>query len=146
MKKGIDGTLKVDGVLRVIRGDGNGPLFALLDTLRTHLHIDLSIREYTEHTLDADSKMRAPRHTSDSDISGAGLRAVLSAANNVIGDMELPELKLTVGFNAKSGQADISSVIVNSLGLELTRRFQAAFSRSCSVRRGTRTGRYPSGR
>ncbi|KAF9030741.1 2-isopropylmalate synthase [Hymenopellis radicata] len=146
-RRRFDGTLKVDGVLRVIRGDGNGPLSALLDALRTHLHIDLSIREYTEHTLDADQQQNARAAAyielvpagdrksttswwgvgSDSDISGAGLRAVLSAANNAIGDMELPELKLTVGFNAKSGQADISSVIVNSLGLELPRRFQAAF-------------------
>jgi 2-isopropylmalate synthase len=32
-----------------------------------------------------------------------------------------------VGFNAHSGQADIASVIVNSLGLELPRRLQASF-------------------
>ncbi len=44
-----------------------------------------------------------------------------------MGDRELPELKLSVGFNAKSGQEDVASVIVNALGLELPRRFQASF-------------------
>ncbi|KAF9013831.1 hypothetical protein BDZ89DRAFT_1142411 [Hymenopellis radicata] len=96
--KELEAGKELDGVLRVIRGDGNGPLFALLDAFRTHLHIDLSIREYTEHTLDADQQQKC-------------LRAVLSAANNAIGDMELPELKLTVESNAKSGQADISSAV-----------------------------------
>ncbi|KAJ6525754.1 hypothetical protein B0H19DRAFT_590872 [Mycena capillaripes] len=116
-RRRFDGTISVDGVLRVIRGDGNGPLSALLDALKTHLDIDLSIREYTEHIIVG----------ADSDIAGSGLRALLSAVNGAIGDRPLPELKLSVGFNARSGQADIASVIVNSLGLELPRRFQASF-------------------
>jgi len=52
---------------------------------------------------------------------------VLSAVNNAIGDRPLPELKLSVGFNARSGQADIADAIVNSLQLELPRRMQASF-------------------
>ena len=63
----------------------------------------------------------------DSDIAGSGLRAVLSAINSAIGDRPLPELKLSVGFSAKSGQADVASAIVHSLHLELPRRLQAAF-------------------
>ncbi|KAJ7632904.1 hypothetical protein FB45DRAFT_913837 [Roridomyces roridus] len=146
-RRRFDGTISVDGVLRVIRGDGNGPLSALLDALKTHLDIDLSIREYTEHIIgDTDGQnAKAASYVelvpagdrksteswwgvgADSDIAGSGLRAVLSAANNAIGERALPELKLSVGFNAKSGQADISSVLVNSLGLELPRRFQASF-------------------
>ncbi|KAJ6537320.1 hypothetical protein B0H10DRAFT_2204177 [Mycena sp. CBHHK59/15] len=59
--------------------------------------------------------------------AGSGLRALLSAVNGAIGDRALPELKLSIGFNARSGQDDIASVIVNSLGLELPRRFQASF-------------------
>jgi 2-isopropylmalate synthase len=51
----------------------------------------------------------------------------LSAVNNFIGDRPLPELKLSVGFNVRSGQADIASAIVNSLGLELPRRLQSSF-------------------
>lgn len=148
-RRRFDGTINVDGTLRVIRGDGNGPLSALLDALRTHLKIDFSIREYSEHTIDFEAReaqnARAASYIElipagdrkssqswwgvgvDSDIAGSGLRAVLSAVNTAIGDMELPELKLSVGFNAKSGQADVASVIVNSLGLELPRRFQASF-------------------
>lgn len=144
-RRRFDGTLNVDGVLRVVRGDGNGPLSALIDALRTHLDIDFAIREYTEHTMSEgqDSKAAsyvevvpsADRKSSqswwgvgvDSDIAGSGLRALLSAVNNAIGDRPLPELKLSIGFNSRSGQEDISSVIVNSLGLELPRRFQASF-------------------
>ncbi|KAF8643770.1 hypothetical protein AX16_008789 [Volvariella volvacea WC 439] len=144
-RRRFDGTVMVDGVLRVIRGDGNGPLSALLDALRTHLDIDLSIREYTEHSTDEGHHAKAASYVEvvpsndrksttswwgvgvDPDIAGSGLRAVLSAVNNAIGDRPLPELKLSVGFNAKSGQADVANVIVNSLGLELPRRFQASF-------------------
>ncbi|ESK85143.1 2-isopropylmalate synthase [Moniliophthora roreri MCA 2997] len=144
-RRRFDGTVSVDGVLRVLRGDGNGPLSALLDALKTHLDVDLAIREYTEHAIEGSERSRAASYIevvpagdrkssqswwgvgADSDIAGSGLRAVLSAVNSAIGDKPLPELKLTVGFNSKSGQADIASVIVNSLNLELPRRFQASF-------------------
>jgi 2-isopropylmalate synthase len=149
-RRRFDGTIFVDGVLRVIRGDGNGPLSALLNALQTHLNIDLSIREYTEHAVGEGQDAKAAsfvevvapaRDTKktrasaqgwwgvgvDSDIAGSGLRAVLSAVNSAIGDRELPELKLSVGFNAKSAQADIASAILNVLNLELPRRLQASF-------------------
>jgi len=135
----------VDTVLRIVRGDGNGPLSALLNALKLHLHIDLSIREYSEHTLGEGQDAKAASYVElipsgshksdeswwgvgvDSDIAGSGLRAVLSAVNRAIGDRALPELKLSVGFGALSGQADIASAIVNSLHLELPRRLQASF-------------------
>ncbi|KAE9388354.1 2-isopropylmalate synthase [Gymnopus androsaceus JB14] len=149
----FDGTVSVDGVYRVIRGQGNGPLSALLDALRTHLNLDFAIRDYSEHTIaDADEGENAraasyvelvpanDRKTTsasqswwgvgvDTDIARSGLRAVLSAVNTAISDgRELPELKLTLGFHSKSsGQEDVASVIVNQLGLELPRRFQTAF-------------------
>lgn len=146
----FDGTLFVDGTLRVIRGDGNGPLSALLDALRTHLDLDFSVREYSEHSIGEGSNVKAASYVEivrggqevkearksteswwgvgiDSDIAGSGLRAVLSAINAAIGDRSLPDLKLSVGFGAKSGQADVASAIVNSLHLELPRRFQTAF-------------------
>ena len=146
-RRHFDGTISVDGVLRVIRGDGNGPLSALLDALRTHLDIDLSIREYVEHTIGDGQNAKAASYVEvtqptrdprervqgwwgaavDSDIAGSGLRAVLSAVNNAIGDRLLPELKLTVGFDAKSSQSDVASVLLNSLKLELPRRLQSAF-------------------
>ncbi|RPD66573.1 2-isopropylmalate synthase [Lentinus tigrinus ALCF2SS1-7] len=149
-RRQFDGTISVDGNLRVIRGDGNGPLSAFLDALRTHLDINLALREYTEHTIDKHQDAQAAsfvelvpvsedvkdtrRSTQswwgvgvDADIAASGLRAVLSAANNAIGDRALPELKLSVGFNARSGQADIATAILNSLQLELPRRLQASF-------------------
>ena len=60
-------------------------------------------------------------------VAGAGLRAVLSAVNNALGSQPLPELKLSVGFNAKSGQANIASAILNAFQLELPRRLQSSF-------------------
>ncbi|KAJ3500573.1 hypothetical protein NLJ89_g9735 [Agrocybe chaxingu] len=142
-RRRFDGTLSVDGVYRVIRGDGNGPLSSLLDALRVHLDIELTIREYTEHSIGEGTEVKAAsyvevvpagdRKSSQSwwgvgvDIAGSGLRALLSAVNNAIGDRPLPELKLSVGFNGRSGQADIASAIVNALGLELPRRLQSAF-------------------
>jgi 2-isopropylmalate synthase len=144
----FDGTVSVDGVLRAIRGDGNGPISALLHALRTHLDIDLALRVYTEHSIDTEADMQNSRAASyielvpandrksaqswwgvgvDRDIAGSGLRAVLSAVNSYVGDRALPELKLSVGFNARSGQSTVASAILNSLGLELPRRLQAAF-------------------
>lgn len=144
-RRHFDGTLLVDGVYRVVRGDGNGPLSALLDALRTHLKIDLTIRDYTEHAVGEGKEAKAASYVEvvpaddrksstswwgvgvDSDIAGSGLRALLSAVNSAIGDRTLPELKLNVGFSATSAQADIASAIVNALGLELPRRFQTSF-------------------
>ena len=144
----FDGTISIDGVLRVIRGDGNGPISALIHALRTHLEIDLAVREYTEHSIDTKTDLQNSRAASyielvpandrkstrswwgvgiDHDIVGSGLRAVLSAVNLHIGDRPLPELKLSVGLSARSGQSDVASAILNSLGLELPRRLQAAF-------------------
>lgn len=144
-RRTFDGTLHVDGTLRILRGEGNGPLSALLNALKTHLKIDYSIKNYNEHTLGEGQTAKAasyvelvppgPRLTNeswwgvgvDSDIAGSGLRAVLSAVNSAIGDRVLPELKLNVKFGALSGQSDIASVIINSLQLELPRRLQASF-------------------
>ncbi|KAH9001080.1 2-isopropylmalate synthase [Lactarius akahatsu] len=144
----FDGTILVDGVLRVIRGDGNGPISALLHALLTHLDVDLALREYTVHPINTEADQQNSRAASfielvpandrkstrswwgagvDRDVAASGLRAVLSAVNSYIEDRPLPELKLSVGFNALSGQSDVASVILNSLGLELPRRLQATF-------------------
>ena len=141
----FDGTLLVDGVLRVVRGDGNGPLSALLDALCQYLQIDLTIRDYSEHAVGEGKDVKAASYVEvvpaddrksviswwgvgiDSDITGSGLRALLSAISSAIGDRTLPELKLNVGFSAASAQDDITNAIVNALGLELPRRFQSSF-------------------
>jgi len=147
--KRFDGTLSVDGVPRVVRGDGNGPLSALLDALKTHLDIDLAIREYSEHSIGEGTGVKAASYVDlvdplnktkstaavhgswgvgvDSDIAASGLRAVTSAVNSMIGDRPLPELKLNVGFNSKSGPADVADAILHILKLELPRRLQTSF-------------------
>ena len=147
----FDGSISVDGVLRVIHGEGNGPLSALLDALRTHLDIDYAVREYSEHSIGEGSNVKAASYVEivrggqdikesrksseswwgvgvDADIAASGLRAVLSSVNSAIGDRVLPELKLNVGgFYPKSGLADIATIVLNSLQLELPRRLQASF-------------------
>ena len=133
-RRKFDGTLSVDGVPRIIRGDGNGPLSALLDGLRTHLDIDLSIRKYEARCIGEGRNSKTVSHVEvvtagdrtsteswwgvgvDYDIAGSGLRALLSAANSTIGVRALPELKLSLGFNARSSVEDIANLIVNSLG------------------------------
>lgn len=149
-RRRFDGALSVDGMLRVIRGDGNGPISALLNALRSHLDIDLTLREYSEHTIGEGQTAKAASYIElvastndiketrsaseswwgvgvDSDIAAAGLRAVLSAVNSAIGDRPLPELKLSIGFDSTTGQADVANAIVNSLKLQLPRRLQVAF-------------------
>ena len=145
--KRFDGTLSVDGMPRVVRGDGNGPLSAMLDALKSHLDIDLAIRDYSEHSIGEGTGVKAASYVElievrsqtkssvrgiwgvgvDSDIAASGLRAVLSAVNSAIGDRPLPELELNIGFNAKSGQADVADAVLNTLKLELPRRLQASF-------------------
>ena len=149
LDKRFDGTLSVDGIPRVVRGFGNGPLSAILDALKSHLAIDLAIREYSEHSIGEGTAVKAasyvalidPRNMTknataasgswgvgvDSDIAKSGLQAVLSAVNSMIGDRPLPHLNLTVGFDAKSGQTDVADAILNTLRLELPRRLQASF-------------------
>jgi len=51
---------------------------------------------------------------------------VLFAVNSHVRNRLLPELKLSVGFNAWSGQSDVVAIL-NSLGLELPQCLQAAF-------------------
>jgi 2-isopropylmalate synthase len=145
--KRFDGTLSVDGMPRVVRGDGNGPLSAMLDALKSHLDVHLTVREYSEHSIGEGTGVKAasyveligPRNQRDdtvrgiwgvgvdSDIAASGLRAVLSAVNSAIGDRPLPELKLSDGFNAKSGQADVANALLNILKLEVPRRLQTSF-------------------
>jgi 2-isopropylmalate synthase len=157
-RRRFDGTLSVDNGLRVVRGEGNGPLSSFLDALRTCLNLDFSIREYSEHIVGEGKDAQAATYIElvpsndqksreswwgvglGSDISGSGLRAVLSAVNGALGDRDLPELKLTVGFNSRSGQDDVAQIIVNSLGLELPRRFQASFFEVVQRRANTSGG------
>lgn len=102
--------VSVDGIVRHITGHGNGPLSAFLNALNSGLGIDLTIREYSEHAIGGGSDVKAASYVEvippqadakdktqggfwgigvDPDITGSGLRAVLSAANNALGKGEL---------------------------------------------------------
>lgn len=100
--KRLTAKVQIDGHLREITGEGNGPLSSLLDALQADLGINLSIREYTEHGVGAGSDVKAATYVElipadsdpkdktkggywgvgvDADITASGLKAVISAAN-----------------------------------------------------------------
>ncbi len=86
--------LEVDGVLRSIAGEGNGPVAALVHALRSGLGIELEVLDYAEHALTAGTDSAAVAYVEARDAQGsvrwgvgidtsiltASLRAVLSAA------------------------------------------------------------------
>ncbi|KAF8344286.1 2-isopropylmalate synthase [Cantharellus anzutake] len=144
----FEGQIVVDGGVRVIRGEGNGPLSALLAALRSHFDIDLIIREYSEHAIGEGTGVRAASYVElvtpdmdlkdkaragtwgvgiDRDIVASGLNAVLGAVSKFIGDRPLPDISLSVGINSPSSQADIASIILNNLGYDIPRRMEAHF-------------------
>lgn len=111
----IKAKVSVDGIVRQIQGQGNGPLSSFLDALRNAFGIELSVREYTEHAVGGGSDVRAASYVElippqadekdktkggywgigvDPDITGSGLRAVLSAANNAYQGLELKGLDI----------------------------------------------------
>lgn len=139
----------VDGQVRLLRGEGNGPLSALLDALRANLNLDFSIREYSEHSIGEGTRSQAasyvqlveqlPGQTSgegqtywgvgvDSDIAGSGLKAVLSAVNGALraNQRKLPEDKKGILYDARisTGVADVAKDLQASLGYEVPRRMQ----------------------
>ncbi|WWC59913.1 2-isopropylmalate synthase [Kwoniella dejecticola CBS 10117] len=104
--KRLKAKVLVDGALREISGEGNGPLSSFLDALQGDLGIALSIREYTEHAVGAGSDVKAATYVElippnveakdktkggfwgvgvDADITASGLKAVISAANGYLG-------------------------------------------------------------
>lgn len=107
--------VSVDGIIRTIEGEGNGPLSSFLNALYRAFGIELSIREYTEHAIGGGSNVQAASYVElippqadekdktkggfwgigvDPDITGSGLRAVLSAANNAWAGKELKGLDI----------------------------------------------------
>jgi 2-isopropylmalate synthase len=104
----------VDKKTYKITGDGNGPLSSFLDALNADLGIQLSIREYSEHSVGTGSDVKAATYIEvippnadpkdktkggfwgvgvDADITASGLKAVVSAANAWLGDqtLQIPE-------------------------------------------------------
>lgn len=147
----FDGKISVDGIVREIRGQGNGPLSALLDALKTYLDVHLEIREYSEHSFGEGTEAKAGSYVelitpgtergvpgswgvgADADIAGSGLRAVLSAVNSHIGDKKLPALDTSSGFiPGKSGSTAVAEAIRQTIHLELPRRLLISFTEDVS--------------
>ena len=136
----FEGRISVDGTDRILRGEGNGPLSALLNALQTHLDLDFSVREYSEHAVGQGSGVQAASYVEliqkstgeaywgaglDPDVAGSGLRAVISAVNLAIKDgQKLPEVKLGIAYNPRSTPRDLSNQVLKSMGLEIPQRMQ----------------------
>jgi len=87
--------LLVDGHHVTVKGEGNGPIDALMAGLRGELGVDFSVRDYSEHALTAGSGASAVAYVEAQDAAGAtwwgvgmsssildaSLEAVISAAN-----------------------------------------------------------------
>jgi 2-isopropylmalate synthase len=103
--KRLTAKILVDGKLKDVAGEGNGPLSCFLDALQSDLGITLSIREYSEHAVGVGSDVKAatyvelipadadPKDKSksgfwgigvDADITASGLKAVMSAVNGFL--------------------------------------------------------------
>jgi 2-isopropylmalate synthase len=90
----IEARLRVDGVVRTIRGEGNGPVAALVHALKADLGLEIEVLDYAEHALSRGTDASAVAYVEARDAAGtvrwgvgidtsiltASLRAVLSAA------------------------------------------------------------------
>lgn len=112
----FEGEISVDGKKRTIRGDGRGPVLAVLDALRADLAFELSIGESAAQITNSESPAHAkvvtfiemhlpevsPSKSGVGSVWGVGIssdvttskcRAVVSAANGLVGDRKLPNAK-----------------------------------------------------
>ena len=90
----IEATLKVDGVERTVRGEGNGSIAALVDAMGKECGVKVEIVDFREHAIGVGADARAAAYVEarangvssfgvgiDTNTVAASLRAVLSAAN-----------------------------------------------------------------
>jgi 2-isopropylmalate synthase len=85
----------VNGHHLTVKGEGNGPIDALMSGLRTEMDVKFKVRDYSEHALTAGSEASAVAYVEaegedgstwwgvgmSSSILDASLEAVISAAN-----------------------------------------------------------------
>jgi 2-isopropylmalate synthase len=90
----IAARVKVDGEERVVEGEGNGPLAALVDAFGKAFGVSIAIRDYHEHAMSASADAQAAAYV-EADVDGeafwgvgvhgsiltASLRAVVNAVN-----------------------------------------------------------------
>ncbi|KAL8286955.1 hypothetical protein RQP46_003961 [Phenoliferia psychrophenolica] len=93
-KKTFKGVITDNGVEKSVEGTGNGPVSSLLDALKG-CGVELSVKEYSEHSIGTGSDVTAAAYVElldkngrsiwgvgiDEDVTASSLRAVLSAAS-----------------------------------------------------------------
>jgi 2-isopropylmalate synthase len=106
----FEGELSVDGAVRLIQGDGTTPVLAIIDALHSSLGIDIVVGEFSAHAVDTKTcsfvEMHLPTESPSksgvgsvwgvgiaSDVATSKCRAVISAANTLIGSKALPPAK-----------------------------------------------------
>ncbi|KAJ6532716.1 2-isopropylmalate synthase [Mycena vulgaris] len=106
----FEGQLSVDGMVRLIQGDGPTPALAIIDALRSSLAIELVAGEFGAHAIDTKACSFVEMHLStdspsksgvgsvwgvgiSSDVTTSKCRAVISAVNTLIGSREIPPPK-----------------------------------------------------
>ena len=100
----IAARIRVDGEERVIEGEGNGPLAALVDAFAKSFGVTISIRDYHEHAMaggaDAQAAAYVEADVDDEAFWGVGvhgsiltasLRAIVNAANRAAAAKRLAE-------------------------------------------------------
>jgi len=120
----FEANIIVDGTPRTIQGDGRGVVLAALDALRRDLDLKLAIGESAAQTINADNLPHAKCATFielffegtspsksgggstwgtgiSSDVATSKCRAIISAANSLVGDRQFPAAKMV--FSPRSG-------------------------------------------
>jgi 2-isopropylmalate synthase len=93
----VEATIRDKGEEMDIKGSGNGPIDGFVDALSRHLGITLSVRDYSEHSIQHGSNAAAICYMEmehpggvmfgagiNTNIVAASLEAVVSAANRIL--------------------------------------------------------------
>jgi len=93
----VEATILDQGKEIVIKGTGNGPIDGFVDALSRHLGVELSVRDYSEHSIQHGSNAAAICYMEmeypggvmfgagiNTNIVAASLEAVVSAANRIL--------------------------------------------------------------
>ncbi|KAK0455695.1 2-isopropylmalate synthase [Desarmillaria tabescens] len=100
----FEGHIVIDGTLRTIQGDGSNTVQAVLNAMHAYLDLELTTGEYAAQTIDTDNDSKAATFLElrgpdgegawgvgiSGDVTTSKYRAVISAANGLIGDRTIP--------------------------------------------------------
>jgi 2-isopropylmalate synthase len=113
----IAANLRVDGEERIVEGEGNGPIDALVNALARSLGVELHVLDYHEHAMSRGEDATAAAYV-EADVGGevvwgvgihpsivtASLRAVLNAVNRAQ-SLRAAQEALATAFEAGGGSA-----------------------------------------